>query len=426
MPNWFQPGRASVIVGGQFGSEAKGLAAAFMARYHIHEAPLPRMIIATTNAGAQAGHTTKYEDGTEWVCYHLPTTPIALIKDGFNNCTAYINSGAIVDIDLLRKEASNIHKAVGNLPWTYLNPHAAWIRAEEKYAEETAHDGVLRIASTSKGVGAALARKIGRKMDSVVEDCGAADRIFDVGRLSRINLTEQMMNGASVIVEIPQGTGLSIGTSGFYPYTTSRECWVSQGIADAGIAPRFVDSILMVVRTYPIRVGNTVRPDGGINSSGPFYSDGREISWGDLKGRAIPELTTVTKRVRRIAKFSQAQYLHGLMLNQPTNVMLTFVNYLESAKHLGELNTGMLQTETKARCFPTKIYSWGPNVEDCGSLRDAAAWLMARDRIVVIGARPSDTQAPDTPASSVAPSDIAGSVAPGDGTPHPEASGDGS
>lgn len=419
MNEWFSAGRASAIVGGQFGSEAKGLAAAYMARRFRHELKNCGGVISTTNAGAQAGHTTKYADGIEWVCYHLPTTHLALNKDGECNFinTAYVNSGAIIDPDLLRKELAS-NKYTTDL---VIHPHAAWIRNEEKRVEESAHDGVLRIASTSKGVGAALARKISRKVDSVIQDCGA---IYDRGVIEQMDLFKALRRNYSVIVEIPQGTGLSIGTSGFFPYTTSRECWVNQGLTDAGINARMLGPTLMVMRTYPIRVGNTVGNDGRVNSSGPFFSDGPEIMWEELQGRAVPELTTVTKRVRRIAKFSFNQYERSLALNLPTWVMLTFVNYLSSAKELGVLNTKMLQTETKVRCFPNKIFSWGPNVEDCGTLTQAAAWLMDRDRITVYGAGAPDTAVAATSPPPAPLSGGAGSMVAGPPTPASESLGE--
>ena len=69
--SFMRHGKASVIVGGQFGSEAKGLAAAMVAKHDLLISKSNRSFISTTNAGAQAGHTTVLEDGRKFVCYHL-------------------------------------------------------------------------------------------------------------------------------------------------------------------------------------------------------------------------------------------------------------------------------------------------------------------------------------------------------------------
>ena len=64
---------------------------------------------------------------------------------------------------------------------------------------------------------------------------------------------------------------------------------------------------MMSLRTFPIRVGNIVDADGKeLGNSGPFHPDSVETTFAAL---GVPEeLTTVTKRVRRIASFSQQQY----------------------------------------------------------------------------------------------------------------------
>jgi adenylosuccinate synthase len=58
------------------------------------------------------------------------------------------------------------------------------------------------------------------------------------------------------MLEGTQGTDLSIH-HGYYPKVTSRETTASGCLADAGIAPLRVRKVIMVTRTYPIRVGGT-------------------------------------------------------------------------------------------------------------------------------------------------------------------------
>ena len=87
----------------------------------------------------------------------------------------------------------------------------------------------------------------------------------------------------------------------------------------------------MVCRTYPIRVQN---PDKPGQHSGPI---GREISYETLSDRSgIPvdelkgtEITTTTKRQRRLAEFNWALLRHAVSLNGPTDIALSFADYID-------------------------------------------------------------------------------------------------
>ena len=79
----------------------------------------------------------------------------------------------------------------------------------------------------------------------------------------------------------------------------------------------------MVCRTYPIRVG------------GPSSHMALEITYEELARRSgidIDELkktetTTTTKRQRRVAEFDWEQLHRSTMLNGPTDIALTFIDY---------------------------------------------------------------------------------------------------
>ncbi len=119
-------------------------------------------------------------------------------------------------------------------------------------------------------------------------------------------LESAFRQGKRVFLEGTQGTGLSLH-HGDYKWVTSRDTTVSGCLADAGIAPSRVRRIVMVCRTYPIRVQN---PDKTGEQSGPM---GKEISWEIVAQRSkIPiedfkekEKTTTTTRERRVAEFNQ-------------------------------------------------------------------------------------------------------------------------
>lgn len=364
MIDWARPGTAAVLVGGQFGSEGKGLAAAWLARNSRR--PID---IATTNAGAQAGHTTVHRDGTKFICYHLPTTPVELVYHEEPRCIAYINAGSIIDIAALRAE---IEAVPINLNFLRIHPRAAVITPEDKKAEQAARSPSTMIASTQKGVGMAISNKVMRR-GGVVENYEELDRDFHV---EDIDLNEVLHRGASVVVEVPQGTDLSINHGLSYPYCTSRDCWVGSGLSDAGIHPSFIGQVCMVVRTLPIRVGHLFNEMGEkIGDSGPFYDDSQELDWERHLPGIEPERTTVTKRVRRIASWSDHQYAHALRLNRPSIVFMSFLNYLSNSTGLHHHVRNLNNVELYTSVHPTKIYSFGPCVEDCTTdYEQAMAW----------------------------------------------------
>src|SRR5690606_17934080 len=124
-----------------------------------------------------------------------------------------------------------------------------------------------------------------------------------------------------------QGTSLSL-LHGSYPHVTSRDTTVSGCLSEAGIPAGAVRRVIMVCRTYPIRV---CHPTNG--KSGPLA---KETSLEEISQRSgIPlaelqqrEITSTTKRPRRIAEFDWDQFDRAIRLNMPTDMALTFVDYL--------------------------------------------------------------------------------------------------
>jgi adenylosuccinate synthase len=204
------------------------------------------------------------------------------------------------------------------------------------------------IGSTAQGVGEATARKIndrgqldgrGRSLVQLARDIkGLRPYIRETGTF----LERAFLRREKVLLEGTQGTSLGIH-HGSYPHVTSRDSTVSGCLAEAGISPSHVRRIVMVCRTYPIRVGG---------KSGPM---GREISMTEIARRSgLPlseiqstERTSTTNRPRRIAEFNWLQLRRSAMLNGPTNIALTFVDYLSkdnrNARRFEQLTEGTLE-----------------------------------------------------------------------------------
>ena len=98
-----------------------------------------------------------------------------------------------------------------------------------------------------------------------------------------------------VCLEGTQGTGLSL-YHGSYPYVTSRDTTVSGCLAEAGIPPGKVRRVVMVCRTYPIRVES---PDG--STSGPMS---QEISLDAISERSGISLGGTRDTLNKAVLFS--------------------------------------------------------------------------------------------------------------------------
>lgn len=342
------PGRASVIFDGQFGSTGKGLAGAWVGEHN-------EIDWCTTNASANAGHTSII-DGKPVVLFHIPST--FLTARDHSDISIYINAGAIIDLDVLEGEIAMLGIRHDQI---IVNPNAAIILQEDKDAEADPKSSQTKIASTQKGCGASLARKIRRDGPNLGQFIEAKHRKVPF-RLKTVSLNQEMQQGARVVVEVPQGFSLSLNSSGFYPFTTSRDCTLQQGLSDAGIAPRLFHKSMAVIRTYPIRVGNITAENGRqLGYSGHVYADQREVSWSEL-GQP-EERTTVTKRVRRVFTFSEKQYSSMLQHSMPDVVFLNFANYMDVAR-MNSLVGKMASIERQLGMQPLHFFGYGPASTD--------------------------------------------------------------
>ena len=294
-----------VIVGGQYGSEGKGNICAHIAK---------RYDALIRIGGPNAGHRVFKP---EYKYVQLPS------GTGSNKrAQILIGAGSTIWLPTLLKEIAD-HELTGAR--LSIDPQAMVIDDWDRRAEET---GLTSIASTKQGVGAASARKIANRGDPPmlgpsVKLARNIPELADYCRNVRERLGALFRDGKRVLLEGTQGTALSIH-HGAYPHVTSRETSASGCLSDAGISPNRVRRVIMVVRTYPIRVGGT---------SGWM---GRELTWEEISRRSqIPvevlqenEKGTVSNRLRRIAEFDWGQLRQAVELNGATEIALTFADYL--------------------------------------------------------------------------------------------------
>ena len=316
----------TVVIGGQFGSEAKGQVNGILARGRHFD-------WAVSNSGSQAGHT--FVDGV----YYRPTTvtrhlPIAGVID--DKTRMYIGPAAILDLDVLMDECNHFdcHDRV------YIHRNAAVIMPDHRILDATLTE---RMGSTGKGNGAALAAKIMRETPLFGE--------FKTG--FRMASGPPWLDHHSILVEAAQGFDLSIDRQ-FYPFCTSRNCWVGQALADAWIHPENCNlTTVLVVRAYPIRVAG---------NSGGWYPDQHEISWRDLE--VEPEITTVTKRVRRVATFSMQQFKEACRINRPNIIAVSHLDYIKDPVEREDFLDKLHALTKNLDLNVTWLYGYGPDVSN--------------------------------------------------------------
>jgi adenylosuccinate synthase len=299
-----------VIVGGQFGSEGKG---------HITSHVAGEYDVLVRVGGPNAGHKVflKPEPVT---FHHLPSGTLHNDK-----ATLILGPGAVLHLDGLQKEIAKHELAAARLA---IDPQAMIIERRDQVFEASL---VKEIGSTGQGVGAATARKVLRtSARPKVRLARDVKELRHYVRSAHELLEDAFARGARVLLEGTQGTGLSLH-HGYYPHVTSRDTTASGCLAEAGIAPSRVRRVIMVCRTYPIRVQS---PKGA--TSGPMAN---ELSWAEIARRsALPirelrktEKTSTTKRRRRVGEFDWHLLRKAASLNAPTDIALTFTDYLSSA-----------------------------------------------------------------------------------------------
>lgn len=302
-------GKLTVLVGGQYGSEGKGAIAAHIANdYDVH------VRVGSPNAG----HTI-YWKGKKHVMQSIPCGWIN------PNAKIVIGRGALLNMKQFMKELVHIMSYYPDfLKRLYIDPEAG-ILDEKFHEEEGGTHGEMhrRIGSTGEGVGPARVARINRdktifhQFKDVAEEYGLEGCLHDNTPLSIVCAQDM---GQNILVEGTQGSALSLLHS-FYPYCTSIDTNAAGIISEVGIAPSRVTDVLMVCRTYPIRVAG---------NSGPMKN---EITWDVLSERLgkdiTPEKTTVTHKIRRIAEWDNDLFEQSWILNNPTQIALTFADYID-------------------------------------------------------------------------------------------------
>lgn len=295
----------SVVVGGQFGSEGKGKVA-------LEIACRRKAAAVVRVGGTNSGHTALTPEGKLYALRQLPAAALA------PDVLVVLPPGSLIDVEIFRREVADLGLTPSRLK---LDPKATVITGRDKSAESEA-DLVERIGSTASGTGAALQRRMSRTSDARHVLAGHHPELGKFLCDTTSLLRALLADGKRVVIEGTQGFGLSILHGGFYPNATSRDTTAASFVAEAGLSPLDVDEVTMVLRTFPIRVAG---------NSGPLPN---ETTWSEVaKEAGLPadfhELTTATKKVRRVARFDPEIVRQAIAVNNPSDIALNHLDYVD-------------------------------------------------------------------------------------------------
>lgn len=351
-------GKVTVVVGGQYGSEAKGHVTAKLVQEYASRGER-NMVVRV--GGPNAGHSAVgVLDQENW---SMRQVPIAAVRD--LDAKLVIAQGSEIDEPVLMSEIEALDSAGYNVSSRiFVDQSATMIYDEHKERETNGRmpqDAGLveKIGSTGKGIGAARAARAWREADQWGD---FPDTLYSADTPPMI--ARWLATGGHVTVEGVQGYGL--GThAGEYPFCTTADCRAIDFLAMAGISPwaPWVESVAVwvVLRTYPIRVAG---------NSGDLHD---ELTWDRMREITgiedlEPERTTVTKKIRRVGEFDHQLAGEAVMENGGrVNIALTFMDYvdpiLRASGRISMLGSrfirdveGRLPSEAKVR-----MITWGQN-----------------------------------------------------------------
>ena len=367
-------GKATVLVGAQWGDEGKGKVIDILTE--------DVQYIARYQGGNNAGHTVVIGEKK----YVLHLIPSGILHEG-KICV--IAHGVVVDPEALLEEIEMLKKegifCEGRLK---ISDRAHLIfpyhRKIDELREIKRKSG--KIGTTKKGIGPCYADKVARvgirmgdlydkeyfkallesnalEKNKVLENLDGFEGV-DVENIYKkyLNyaallkeyvcdtnslLNEALKNGESILFEGAQGTFLDVDY-GTYPYVTSSNSTAGGACTGGGIGPSRISMVYGVVKAYTTRVGE-----------GPFPTEFDSILMEEIRQKG-GEFGATTGRARRCGWFDSVLVKNSVDINGIDKVIITKLDVLD------DLETIKICTAYR---YKGKVYNSIPGVpkflEDC-------------------------------------------------------------
>ena len=335
------------VIGAQWGDEGKGKIVDLLAeRFDI---------VVRYQGGHNAGHSVQI--GNQSFVLHL--LPSGIVHEGK---TCVLGNGMVIDPKAFFEEADRLEsQGIHITPERVkVSSRAHLILPYHRALDHTSEErlGNEKVGTTLRGIGPAYEDKAGRRgirvADALVPDVllsriernlEDANRIivayggepldadtmvmetaFLVERLAPfITDTSHFLNqaaasGKTILLEGAQATLLDVD-HGTYPFVTSSSTVVGGALVGTGLAPKRLNGVLGIVRTYTTRVGE-----------GPFPTEmlESESELGQLIRERGREYGASTGRPRRCGWFDAFATRYAAEINGFTSVALTKLDVLDA------------------------------------------------------------------------------------------------
>ncbi len=298
-----------VIVGAQWGDEAKGKIIDYLASQSA--------MVVRYGGGNNAGHSVTV--GTEEYKFHL--IPAGILHPGI---LCVITDGVVIDPGVLVRELDGLQARGISLSNLKISTSTHIILPYHRLLDELQEEsrGNEKIGTTGRGIGPAYmdkAARIGIRMGEFVDPARFAIRLravlaeknailtkvyghegLDADALLQeyqgyaetlrpyVQDTAALVNrvarsGGGVLFEGAQGTLLDLDL-GTYPYVTSSHPIAGGACIGTGVGPTMIDGVIGVAKSYTTRVGAGVFPTELLNETGHYIRE-RGHEYGTTTGR---------------------------------------------------------------------------------------------------------------------------------------------
>ncbi|MDW8106197.1 MAG: adenylosuccinate synthase [Armatimonadota bacterium] len=391
----------SVVVGAQWGDEAKGKIVDLLARHARY--------VVRYAGGSNAGHT---------VCIDGTTYKFHLIPSGIlhPHVIAVIADGVVMDLRAFVAEAAALREQGVSLERLRIGLGVHLTMPYHRLLDELEEAQIEgRIGTTKRGIGPTYADKawrIGIRVADLMERDRFAQRIRHV--LRRRNPTIERVYGAKpidpdalideftryaemirphvcdvprmlmqaverdepILMEGAQGTLLDLDY-GTYPYVTSSHPVAAGACLGTGIAPNRLTEIWGVAKAYTTRVGE-----------GPFPTELTDETGDRIRNRGR-EYGTTTGRARRVGWLDLVALRYAACVNGFTALAITLLDVLSGFPTLKvcvayrykgqETREFLADAPALARCEPVyvELPGWDKEISDCRTIDELPSNALA-------------------------------------------------
>lgn len=399
------PGRASAVVGLQWGDEGKGK--------YVDLLALGFDAVARYNGGANAGHTIV----TGGQKYALHLIPSGILHRGTR---AVVGNGVVVDpmqlvreIDGLQERGVDVSGLVissrAHVVMPYHRAMDARLESAMEALAEAEGGSTTAIGTTKRGIGPTYAEKALRMTavrmgdlvrggsiladrvrlatsmheragggeafdaDAILEELApAAERLRPFVADTTYLLHETLGGGGRVLFEGGNATLLDID-HGTFPYVTSSNCSALGISTGSGVPGAMLHSVIGVMKAYTTRVG-----------LGPMPTEIHGELAQTIRDRG-GEYGTTTGRPRRIGWLDLVALRYSAMVNGVTHVAMTMLDVLSGLDEIRVCSAYEVDGQRTTRFLPdaadlsraSAVYEalpgFGAEISGCRSVQELPA-----------------------------------------------------